>query len=294
MRSEPTSPAHWGIFLSRAWGTHFPVDVREIALSYSKRFPDPIRTITAADVGAGFEGGLFPLKKDGWAVLYNPSIESTGRINFTLGHELGHYLCHRTVKAAGFECSQQRVLGFDANDSVRTWEREADSFASYLLMPIDDFRKQVSGQDISLDLLGHCADRYQVSVTAAAIKWIEFTPLCAALVYADNGRVLWARRSDAAKRQGVYFPFGMELPVGSLAAAGVRPDTAAGQGLRSPAGVWLQNQGVKEYTIFADRYEAAISLLLIDEKSERAWRVDEDAGGDTFDRLMPAEPRRIW
>ncbi|WP_204264877.1 ImmA/IrrE family metallo-endopeptidase, partial [Escherichia coli] len=58
----------------------------------------------------------------------------------------------------------------------REIELEADTFASYLLMPLDDFKAQIDGQPFSLDLLRHCADRYGVSVTAAALKWREVAP----------------------------------------------------------------------------------------------------------------------
>ncbi|MGH6847844.1 MAG: ImmA/IrrE family metallo-endopeptidase [Methylocella sp.] len=47
--------------------------------------------------------------------MYNPHIRQPGRINFTLGHELGHYLNHRYLKADGFECSDQAVLGYDVD-----------------------------------------------------------------------------------------------------------------------------------------------------------------------------------
>lgn len=53
-------------------------------------------------------------------------------------------------------------------------EGQADLFASYLLMPLDDYRKQVTGT-VDLDLLGHCADRYGVSLTAAILKWLQYT-----------------------------------------------------------------------------------------------------------------------
>ena len=165
MRSDPTTPSAWANTLVTMWGPRFPVDVRQIALEYSKRFSDPILDIIEAPVPC-FEGALAPLKKrGGWAILYNPGIRSAGRINYTLGHEWGHYLCHRQQSPAGFECGESDVLG-----GSRQQEREADKFASYLLMPLTDFRAQVGAQRMTLDLLKHCADRYDVSLTAAALK----------------------------------------------------------------------------------------------------------------------------
>ncbi|RJY06918.1 ImmA/IrrE family metallo-endopeptidase [Aurantiacibacter aquimixticola] len=144
---EPTRPKAWANFLGRLWGARFPVDVRQIALEYSSRYPDRIKKIQEF---ADFEGALFPLPKSGqWAILYNPDAPP-GRINFTIGHELGHYLVHRAAEPQGFQCGEKQVLGYDRDADRRRIEQEADEFASYLLMPMDDFRGQVraGGDDL--------------------------------------------------------------------------------------------------------------------------------------------------
>jgi hypothetical protein len=47
-------------------------------------------------------------------------------------------------------------------------------------MPIDDFRRQLAGQNIAIDI-------YDVSLTAAILKWLEFTGERAVLVIARDG-----------------------------------------------------------------------------------------------------------
>ncbi len=282
---EPSTPCAWANLLSTAWGPRFPVDVRLIALEYSKRFADPIHTIAAADVSR-FEGALYPLRKKGaWAILYNPNIASTGRTNFTLGHEFGHYLVHRSRSPDGFECGQSNLLGTSRHGQRRQIEQEADRFASYLLMPLDDFRQQIGTNPMSLDLLRHCVDRYDVSYTAAALKWLESTSSCAAVVVATNGFVLWCYRSKAARRARIYFESGMELPAESVASGGCSPITAS-LGASLPPGVWSADRSVRELTISADRYEMTISLLVFegDDAMRGEW-MDEEVE-DTYDRLV--------
>jgi hypothetical protein len=41
-------------------------------------------------------------------------------------------------------------------------------------MPLDDYRRQTTDH-ADFDYLGHCADRYGVSLTAATLKWLEWT-----------------------------------------------------------------------------------------------------------------------
>lgn len=277
MTAEPTTPTAWANLLVTAWGPRFPVDVRQIAFEYSKRFEDPILKIAEADIST-FEGALFPFrKKRGWAIFYNPTISSPGRINYTLGHEWGHYLCHRAKVPAGFECGTTDVLGGN-----RDQEREADRFASYLLMPLNDFRVQVGKQPMTLALLRHCADRYGVSLTAAALKWLESTSQCAAVVVATNGYVLWFRRSAGAEAARLFFSPGMELPTESLAARGA--SMAASEGETLPPGVWA-DRPVQEVVIFADKYEMTISLLVFEDGAAMPSDWDENEVEDTFDRL---------
>jgi hypothetical protein len=282
---EPTRPPAWANLLISMWGEdRFPVCVRRIALEYSQRFPDPILFIKEAPVDT-FEGALAPLKKKGgWAILYNPNIASSGRINFTLAHELGHYLVHRAQNPGGFECSQGRVLGFDKQTAQRQIEQEADAFASYLLMPATDYRSQVGRNDMTLELLRHCADRYDVSMTAAAIKWLDLTDKCAALVVATNGFVLWCWRSSSARKRGIFFGQGMELPVDSLAGQPGLLVPDCNRGITLDGKVWGASTQVREMAIFADRYEMTISLLIFDDADGGYddWQQQEE---DTFDRF---------
>lgn len=283
---DPTRPKAWANLLSQLWGLRFPVEVERIAIEFSQtKFADPILKIAEADIDR-FEGMLAPLrKKGGWAILYNPSIPSLGRRNFTLAHELGHYLVHRVSYPNGFQCGEKDVLGIDLDAQRKQLEKEADEFASYLLMPLDDYRAQVGREDMTLDLLRHCAERYGVSMTAAAIKWLEFTTKSAAIVVATNGFVLWCWRSDAARKRGIYFPKGLELPEGSLAAQpGMIPDDPS-RGITLDRTVWGRLSGVREMAIHADRYEMTISLLVFEELETPDFHPDPEVE-DTLNRLL--------
>ena len=143
----------------------FPVKVDELAVEYSRQcFADsPIDKVQGEDLD-GFDGLLKANKaRSKWLILYNSATPSEGRKRFTIAHEFGHYILHRHQQDL-FECGDGDIETGDNNE--RDIEAEADLFSSTLLMPLDDFRRQVDGQPISFDLLGHCADRYGVSLTA--------------------------------------------------------------------------------------------------------------------------------
>ena len=136
----------------------FPVKVDELALEYSRQcFSDsPIDTVRGEDLD-GFDGLLKANKaRSKWLVLYNSATPSEGRKRFTIAHEFGHYILHRQQHDL-FECGDDDIETGDNNE--RDIEAEAALFASTLLMPLADFLRQVDGQPISFELLGHCADR---------------------------------------------------------------------------------------------------------------------------------------
>ncbi|MDO9422205.1 MAG: ImmA/IrrE family metallo-endopeptidase [Herminiimonas sp.] len=170
--SDPTTPIAWGIQLAKLWlvsGQGFPVRVKEIALEVTRqKFADPVGCILPHGI-TGIDGMLSKRRRNNdWCISYDENVSVPGRINFTIAHELGHYLLHRKQRDA-FECGQAQMMDYDSNDS-RHIESEANIFASYLLMPRNDFETQIVGHNLSFELLGHCANRYQTSLMLICIE----------------------------------------------------------------------------------------------------------------------------
>jgi len=277
----------------------FPVDVEALAREVSRNNEDPIATIKGVEID-GFEGMLRARrKKPGWQILYNTQPRYRGRERFTLAHEFGHYLLHRRPLTADdygdgalsdgfdFECLPLRANEWV--DAEKEREEEADTFASYLLMPIDDYRDQVNGEEMTRGLLDHVTDRYGVSLLAAVRKWIEFTDTRAAMVVARDGFALWGRASTAAYKTGIFVRSGMPIPDGSIAALGPAAQYAEDdQAIALPAGVWTFSRGsepVRELTIFSERLGMSVSLLQF-EKGPLLAEIDDAEPWDTYDQFL--------
>jgi len=275
----------------------FPIDVAAIAMEFSRQFfPEaPITIMKGAPLSKGVEGMLVP-KNDGsgeWGIFYNSSIRSRGRQNFTLAHEFGHYLLHRAELTGGRECSG-RDMGEWHNGRQRTREEiveaEANTFASFLLMPLDDFRERIKGRPIDIDTMTAIADRYGVSLTAAILKWLTMTERRAMIVVGKDGFIDWSWSSTPLIKTGIYYAARqdtIEVPPASLAAKGAAPD-AARNGVMHAPGVWRGTEAVHEMTVLSPSNEMTISLLLYPDRfptpSEMA-ALDEEAVPDTFDRF---------
>jgi hypothetical protein len=170
-------------------------------------------------------------------------------------------------------------------------EAQANTFASFLLMPLDDFRRQIAGETTSLDLMRHLADRYEVSITAAILKWLDMTTQRAMLVVSRSGFIDWARSSDSLMKSGVFYRARQQitpLPEQSLAGGkGLAIGTYAET--KHPRGVWPGNEDVHEMTIFSPTNEMTITLLLYpDDVPNKRWAhdLDEPEEQDTYDRFV--------
>ena len=283
--------------LNQVFGTdRFPVPVEDVALEYTQqKFRDaPITKVQGEDLD-GFDGMLAANKKrDKWMILYNSAVSSEGRKRFTVAHEFGHYLLHRHQQEE-FACGAGDIETSGEGKGSRDIEKEADDFATTLLMPLDDFRRQVDGETMSFDLLGHCADRYGVSLTAAAIRWLEIAPTRAVLVASRDDHMLWATSNEAAFKSGAFFATRkntIELPEAALAHS--RNCTGAPQARNTGAHTWFAREPaempITEMTKVAGSYDYTLTLLVMPD-AEYRWRRDQDEEPveDSYDRFLSRE-----
>jgi hypothetical protein len=197
-------------------------------------------------------------------MLYNSALRSPGRIRFTQAHELAHYILHRSLRES-FECSEQDMLNWSADGT--DLEAQADEFASYLLMPLNDYRQQVNST-VDLDLMAHCAERYGVSLTAAILKWLSYTEEKAVVIMSTDGYMKWACASQPAMKAGAFFRTRsrtIAIPDGSITS-----DTAIHnerKGARVAAQTWFPHaepqMSLREMKLYSDHYDAVITLLIL-------------------------------
>lgn len=298
MIKMPNNPIKWANrisnmldYVSKAHGLkRYPIDIASIASEYSRQaYPnEPLSLIKGEKLSNQIEGMLLPNpnKNNEWGIIYNSSIKSKGRINFTLCHEFGHYLMHRNKSPSGFQCSSRDMMKWDSEKALV--EMEANTFASHLLMPLDDFRRHLHRREVTLELFGELSNRYSVSITATILKWLEITNQRAMIVVGKDGFIDWAWSNAKLMKSGIFFKARQtttELPSQSLAA---RRDKNIDNsiGVTHPKGVWLGDEEVKEMAIITDEYDnMTISLLIYPQQSSLAYENDEEPSLDSFDHV---------
>lgn len=276
----------------------FPVDVEALAHEVSRNNEDPIGKVVGDDL-PGFEGMLRPhRRRPEWHIVYNDDPRYQGRVRFTIAHEFGHYQLHRPLLSGqdyvtgtlerdyDFQCKPLRPSTW--RDAERQREEEADTFASFLLMPLDDYRAQVDGEEMTVDLLTHITDRYGVSLTAACRKWIDFTDKRAAMVVARDGFAKWGRASRPALRSGIFIRSGMPIPDDALAAIGAEErGFVADRPVPRPAGVWNFSRGsepVRELAMVSDFLDMSLTILQFDDAVD-VREIEQEEPWDSYDQF---------
>lgn len=113
----------------------------------------------------------------------NPS-KYLGRMRFSIGHELGHWKLHR---GRSFRCRVDLVEENFA--SASELEKEADTFASHLLMPAKMFNEAIRPfVHPNFKQLGDVAEAFQTSLTATALRLVGVDTLPAMIAcYTQKG-----------------------------------------------------------------------------------------------------------
>lgn len=267
-----------------------PVDVIGLALEYSRQVApnSPIHEVVERNipgcVGALVYGEARPRQ---WAIMYHLG-QSDGRRSFTVGHEFAHYILHRELIEedgrfnGGIYCDENSVVRRDGSGI----EQEADEFAAALLMPFHDFRRQLPAKArADFETFGRLAKRYGVSLTAAILRWLEYTETRAIMVVSNEGFAHWAKPSKAALASGRYIRTRdtvFELPLQAFAARRDYSDTAL-VGIMQQAGVWFP-EPVYEMCLRSERYDQEITVLQFE--ADGPCFQEEEEESDVFDYFM--------
>lgn len=168
-----------------------------------------------------------------WVIGINTSIDYPPRRNFTLAHEIGHFIAHRLIRDR-FECTFENLNDFE-NHSL---EAEANGFASQLLIPPDIVRQFDMERVFEHEAVTDLSNLLGVSMEAAAFRWINLTTRPIGFAKSRDSMIDKGRASAPLYSMGVWFKQGIEIPEKSVAAgltvAGEQKFASLAAGVWSP------------------------------------------------------------
>jgi Zn-dependent peptidase ImmA (M78 family) len=144
----------------RRFGSQVPVDVTSVVKAHGI-------TVLVEDVEVSLSGMLV-IKPEHTYVVLN-QLHPTGRMRFSLAHELGHYLLHRDTSSVFIDETPLFYRDERSKEGTDPLEVEANAFAAELLMPEDVLRAEFGANPLSAedeDGIRELAARYGVSSAA--------------------------------------------------------------------------------------------------------------------------------
>lgn len=217
----------------------------------------------------GIEVGYQPLKGaaahlirvgGSGAITVNSAIGEEGSRRFAIAHELAHWALHEKISQI-FLCTAADLRDYENSAP----ELEANTFASEFLMPRFLLPKELWQHETTLWQAGVIADRFGVSLTAAAIRWVHVCKEPAVVVFSDGLNVGWWRRQEP-KTAGLWLESKQALSIESLAGSmiqGAAPSTA-----EVPWVAWFPHlqpraETIWESSVWLGNYGTVISILWI-------------------------------
>jgi hypothetical protein len=151
-----------------------------------------------------------------FGIQYARHIENEGFIRFTVAHELGHYFLpgHAEKLFPNGNGLHPSRSGFISHDPL---ERQADGFASALLMPEMLFRKAVGKAGSGFSAIEKLAMCCKTSITSTAIRYTQFTDEAVAVIVSSGQHIDYCFMSDRIRdlRGITWIKKGDSIPSGA-------------------------------------------------------------------------------
>lgn len=257
-------------------------------------FPEAIANKVLDELRIVLPSDLLMIEKIAWArralVVYEPlqgsearllsvpgkrSIITVSSINpyrprqrFSIAHELGHLEMHKR-DLNSISCETQTISPFLRNEP--DIELQANQFASHFLLPRRFLSPIFKNQDLSFDLIEETANQFEVSLTAAGSRYMNFVDEPAAFVISKKSRIIWFVPSELFSKSDLFIKVNEEIDSDTIADRLARGQSIKPGWHSSPATSWLKgedfikNAEVKEWSFYSKKHDITLSLIWANE-----------------------------
>ncbi len=185
-----------------------------------------------------------------------------GKHRFNLAHELGHFLMHPDLALK--PCTESDLAPWAPRPEV---EREADDFATNLLLPEEFVAERLKRKSPGLDFIGELARDFSTSLTATALRYVELSGLLCAVVVSSDAGVEWFRVAEGFPG---WFEKGRPLHPDSWAYSALQGEPLPTGMQPVLATAWFKERRwkdivIREQAIRLGSYGKALSLIWIPE-----------------------------
>ena len=241
------------------------------------------------DCGDAFDGRLsyvgprfllcFNTKYNAWP----HRSEHHPKVRFTIAHELGHYYLDTHRQYLVTHRQPHRSLSeFESSSRV---EREADCFASGLLMPRYLLGPRVNCVfDATVEAIKDAAITFDVSLTGMMVRWTQVSDFPCATLCVRDGLIQWGFVSEAFRKAG-FWRARRGRPTTSRQGGAFLNTNATSPAYREGTGRgfstdWIESEGkrvaVDEFYVVIPYSRCVMVFLTADEDDLPRWWGDAD------------------
>jgi Zn-dependent peptidase ImmA (M78 family) len=202
------------------------------------------------------------IRKSGKGIIATKrSVKEIGRKNFTICHEIGHYIL---PKHGSVTCKSDEIDSWKSN--LLSYEIEANRFASELLLPARVLFPLVEKKKATLTLVKELANSFQTSLTATSLKCVAITDEQCAVVWSVDGQIQWCKPNENFK---IFIPK-RPLDYDSLAYQLMQTSIIQEKEGFVYAEAWIDgdsltsNDKIWEDSIYLPAYKGVLSILTLD------------------------------
>ena len=195
-------------------------------------------------------------------VSISRSIAEPGAKRFTLAHELGHFINEREKRFLKHSCTFIDIYG------KKVHEINANIFAAELLMHRPWFNKIILNRPVNMELIKETAEQLGVSLTAAALRYVEIGQYPAAVIMSRNGKVAWCSINEFLPYK--WIPIGYKLRKESSAFDFFNGDEMQTCDDLVPAHTWFSEDKkcstsdyLREQNVAMKNYDSVLTLLWV-------------------------------
>jgi hypothetical protein len=206
------------------------------------------------------------------------NVKDARRQRFSIAHELGHFEMHRFQNSLSL-CTKEKLndwwSGKSRYDNRLNHEQEANMFASALLLPERFFAGYCNDEEPSLDYISELSDKFNVSLIATALRFLNFSSEPLAIVYSQDNHIRWFQESQAFDELREELRFFVKvrdrLDSSTLAARFFREgDIRLGtKSVRASSwftsGDYIEDATIKEHSIAMPSFNVVLTLLWVNE-----------------------------
>lgn len=200
-------------------------------------------------------------------IRVSDQIVQVGRLRFTIAHEVAHFLLGHQIPSEGV-IDAGATAPFSAHQ-----EREADVFASELLMPDEWVIPMCTAMAASLETVHAIAKKFRTSNVASAVRYVERTPACCAVAYSERGHVVWGKCSPTFP--GRIPARGFKIGRGTVVFDYVERDVFNDTPREVPPNAWLGSSAsavsaMVEHAELVPEWGGVLSLL-VNSDTDSSW-----------------------